>query len=60
LVKWYSNDKDSTRHQLLKKHNIRKIYVLNEQDSQCTYNVTLGRVRVTIVAVETHEVLHIM
>jgi len=27
-------------------------------DGQCTYNVTLGRVRATIVAVEKQYVLH--
>jgi len=31
-----------------------------EQNSQCTYNVTLRRVRVTIVVVEKQSVLHIL
>jgi len=30
------------------------------QDRQCTYNVTLRRVRVTTVAVEKQQVLHIL
>jgi len=30
-----------------------------KQDRKCTYNVTLRRVRVTIVTVEKQEVLHI-
>jgi hypothetical protein len=33
---------------------------LIQQDSQCTYNVTLRRVRVTIVAVEKLQVLRIL
>ena len=31
-----------------------------QQDKQCTYNVTLRRVRVTIAAVEKKQVLHIL
>jgi multisubunit Na+/H+ antiporter MnhG subunit len=30
------------------------------QDGQCTYNVTLGRVHATTVAVTEHYVLHIL
>jgi hypothetical protein len=30
----------------------------NEQDRQCTYNVTISRVRATIVAMEKQRVLH--
>jgi hypothetical protein len=32
----------------------------HEQDRQCTYNVTLKRVRATIVAVEEQILLHIL
>jgi hypothetical protein len=32
----------------------------NMQDSQCTYNVILGRVCITIVAVEKQQLLHIL
>ena len=32
----------------------------HQQDRQCTYNVTLGRVRVRIVAVGKQEVLYIL
>jgi len=31
-----------------------------KQDRQCTYNVTLRCIRVTVVAVENQEVLHIV
>jgi hypothetical protein len=36
--------------------HIRKI----KQDRQCTYNVTMGRVRVTTIAVQKQQVLHIL
>ena len=32
----------------------------SKQDSQCTYNVTLRRVRATIVVVDEQQVLHIV
>jgi len=31
-----------------------------QQDRQCTYNVTLRRVRTTIIAMEKQYVLHIL
>jgi hypothetical protein len=31
-----------------------------QQDKQCTYTVTLQRIRETTVAVENQEVLHIL
>ena len=34
--------------------------LITEQDSQCTYNLTLKRVHVTNVAVEKQRVLHIL
>jgi hypothetical protein len=37
-----------------------KLNLLLCQDRQCTYTVTLRRVRVTTVAVEKHYVLHIL
>jgi hypothetical protein len=33
---------------------------VQKQDRQCTYNVAMRRVRVTIFAVEKQEVLHTM
>jgi hypothetical protein len=39
---------------------IADIYIFIRQDRQCTYNVTLGRVRLTTVAVEKQEVFHIL
>jgi len=33
---------------------------INKQDRHCTYNVTLRRSRVTIVAVEKQWILHIL
>jgi hypothetical protein len=56
----------------LKKHNCepreiksgklsnRKIKTFYEQDRQCTYNVTLRRVRETMVAMEKQYVLHVL
>ena len=38
----------------MKKYNIRTIRMLNGQDRQCTYNVTLRRFLVTIVLVESN------
>jgi DNA-binding XRE family transcriptional regulator len=34
------------------------MYRKYNKDRQCTYNVTLGRIRVTIFAVEKQKVLH--
>jgi len=33
---------------------------MDEQDRQCTYNITLSRVRATIVTVGKRDVLHIL
>jgi hypothetical protein len=35
--------------------NVCEMDSFNKQGSQCTYNVTLWRVRLTIVAVETQQ-----
>jgi len=40
---------------LHRNHGLSHIF----QEKQCTFNVTLGRVRATITVVEKQEVLHI-
>jgi hypothetical protein len=36
------------------------VFIRFNKDRQCTYNVTSGHVRTTIVAVEKQQVLHIL
>ena len=44
--------------------SVERCFLVNNhtkmKNRQCTYNVTLGRFRVTIVAVEKQQVLHIL
>ena len=46
------NSEDIRELHFLKSNAIKQYVSVNKQDRQCTYNVTLRRVRVTIVAVE--------
>ena len=47
-------------HYIQKKKILPTTLIKERQDGQCTYNVTLMRVRVTIVAVEKQKVLNIL
>ena len=40
--------------------HLQQAYLNNQQDRQCTYNVTPMRVRAPIVVVEKQQLLHIL
>ena len=40
-------------------YKMTKKWYFNQKDGQCTYYVTLRRIRVTMIAVQMQQVLHI-